>query len=56
VLTDTDRLHPDVRTFLEELLREHPGEDLRVLAARRSQEPSEEERERLTRAMRELLP
>src|SRR5215208_4770392 len=56
VLTDTDRLHPDVRAFLEELVREQPREDVRVLAARRSQEPSEEERQRLTRAMRGLLP
>jgi transcriptional regulator with XRE-family HTH domain len=56
VLTDTARLHPEVRTFLEELLREHPGEDLRILAARRKQEHSEEERERLTRAMRGLFP
>jgi transcriptional regulator with XRE-family HTH domain len=55
VLTDTTRLHPEVRTFLEELVREHPGEDLRILAARRNQEHSEEERERLTRAMRRLL-
>jgi hypothetical protein len=56
VLTDTDPLHPDVRAFLEELVREQPGEDLRILAARRSQEPSEKERQRLTRAMRGLLP
>jgi transcriptional regulator with XRE-family HTH domain len=55
VLTDTAGLHPEVRTFLEEMVREHPGEDLRVLAARRNQEHSEEERERLTRAMRGLL-
>ena len=55
VLTYTARLHPEVRTFLEELVREHPGEDLRILAARRSQEPSEEERQMLTRAMRGLL-
>jgi hypothetical protein len=55
VLTDTTRLHPEVRTFLDELVREHPGEDLRILAARRNQEHSEEERERLTRAMRRLL-
>jgi len=55
VLTYTARLHPEVRTFLEELLREHPGEDLRVLAARRNQEHSQEERERLTRAMRGFL-
>ena len=48
MLTDTARLHPEVRTFLEELVREHPGEDVRILAARRRQEHSEEERERLT--------
>jgi len=55
VLTYTARLHPEVRTFLEELVREHPGEDLRILAARRAQEHSEEGRERLSRAMRRLL-
>jgi transcriptional regulator with XRE-family HTH domain len=41
VLTDTAGLHPEVRTFLEELVREHPGEDLRILAARRAQEHAE---------------
>jgi transcriptional regulator with XRE-family HTH domain len=55
VLEDTARLHPEVRTFLEELVRGQPGEDLRILAARRHQEHSEEERESLTRAMRGLL-
>ena len=55
VLADTARLHPEVRAFLEELVREHPGEDLRILAARRRQEHSQEERERLIRAMREFL-
>ena len=55
VLTDTARLHPEVRTFLEELLREHPGDDVRVLAARRRQEHSQQGRERLSRAMRGLL-
>jgi hypothetical protein len=51
------RLHPEVRTFLEELVREQPGENLRILAARRYQEHSQEERQRLTRrAMRGLLP
>ena len=40
VLTDTDLLHPDVRAFLEELVREQPGEDLRILAARLTQEHS----------------
>jgi hypothetical protein len=56
MLTDTASVHPEVRTFLEELLREHPGDDVRVLAARRAQEHSQEERVRLTRAMRRLLP
>jgi transcriptional regulator with XRE-family HTH domain len=56
VLTDTARLHPDVRTFLQELVRGQPSEDIRILAARRNQEHSQEECERLTRAMRELLP
>jgi transcriptional regulator with XRE-family HTH domain len=56
VLTDTARLHPEVRTFLEELVREHPGEDVRILAARRKKRHSQEDRERLTRAMRGLLP
>jgi transcriptional regulator with XRE-family HTH domain len=56
VLEDTAKLHPDVRTFLEELVREHPGEDVRILAARRNQEHSQEERQRLSRAMRGLLP
>jgi transcriptional regulator with XRE-family HTH domain len=55
VLTDTARLHPEVRAFLEELVREQPGEDVRILAARRKQEHSEEERQRLARAMRGLL-
>jgi transcriptional regulator with XRE-family HTH domain len=55
VLTDTAGLHPEVRTFLEELVREHPGNDVRILAARRKQEHSQEERERLSRAMRGLL-
>jgi hypothetical protein len=34
-------LHPQVRLFLEELVRERPGEDIRILAARRSREHSE---------------
>ena len=55
VLADTAGLHPDVRAFLEELVREQPGEDLRILAARRAQENSQEARERLSRAMRGLL-
>ena len=56
VLADTTPLHPDVRAFLEELLREQPGEDLRILAARIAQEHSQEAHERLSRAMRGLFP
>jgi hypothetical protein len=37
------------------MVREQPGEDILVLAARRKQEHSEEERQRLARAMRGLL-
>jgi hypothetical protein len=55
VLKGSARLHPEVRAFLEGLVRERPGEDLRVLAARRGRERSEEGRERLERAMRGLL-
>jgi transcriptional regulator with XRE-family HTH domain len=50
-----DELLLQVRLFLEELVRERPAEDLRILVAARSHEPSEEGRERLTQAMRELL-
>jgi len=55
LLADTDRLDPDVRAFLKGLVREQPGEDLRILTATLTQEHSQEERERLTRAMRESL-
>jgi len=55
VLKGSARLHPEVRTFLEGLVEERPGEDLRILAARRGREHSEEGRERLERAMRGLL-
>jgi len=55
VLKGSARLHPEVRTFLEGLVGERPGEDLRILAARRGRERSEEGRERLKRAMRVLL-
>ena len=47
--------HLQMRLFLEELVRERPGEDIRILAARRSREPSEWGLESLTRAMREFL-
>ena len=50
-----DELLLQVRLFLEELVRERPAEDLRVLAVRRAWEPSEEGHERLTQAIRELL-
>jgi transcriptional regulator with XRE-family HTH domain len=56
LLADADVPHPEVRAFLEGLSREQPGEDLRVLEARRASERSEEGRERLKRAMRGLLP
>jgi hypothetical protein len=52
VLKDTAGLRPEVHAFLEELVREQPGEELRILAARRVQEYSQEGRERLTRAKR----
>jgi hypothetical protein len=55
VLKGSARLHPEVGAFLEGLVGERPGEDLRVLAARRRRERSEEGRERLERAMRGLL-
>jgi transcriptional regulator with XRE-family HTH domain len=55
VLASEDELHPQVRLFLEELVRERPGEDIRALAARRTRQPSGEGHERLTQAMRELL-
>ena len=48
-------LHPQVQVFLEELVRERPAQDIRVLAMRRAWEASEEGHERLTQAMRELL-
>ena len=48
-------LHPQVRLYFQELMRERPDEDIRILAARHSRERSEEGRERLTRAMREFL-
>jgi transcriptional regulator with XRE-family HTH domain len=50
-----DELHPQVRLFLEELVRERPDEDIRALAARRTRQPSGDGHERLTQAMRELL-
>jgi hypothetical protein len=55
VLAGEAEPHLQMRLFLEELVRERPDEDIRILAARRSREHSEEGRERLTRAMRERL-
>jgi transcriptional regulator with XRE-family HTH domain len=55
LLASDAELHPQVRLFLEELVRERPGEDIRVLVERRTQEFSAEGQERLTHAMRELL-
>jgi hypothetical protein len=54
-LASEAELHPQVHLFLEELVRERPAQDIRVLAMRRAWEPSEEGHERLTKAMRELL-
>lgn len=44
-----------VRSFLEAALEGYPDLDIRLLAAARGREPSEEGREALTEAMRELL-
>ena len=48
-------LPEEVRTFLEEALGTYPDRDIRLLAAARGRESSEEGREVLTRAMREFL-
>ncbi len=48
-------LPEEVRTFLEEALGTYPDRDIRLLAAVRGREGSEEGREGLTRAMREFL-
>jgi hypothetical protein len=45
----------EVRAFLEAALRSHPDLDIRLLAAARRREASEEGRVALTEAMRELL-
>jgi hypothetical protein len=54
VLQDPD-LPEEVRSFLEAVLESYPDQDIRLLAAARRSEPSEEGREALTRAMRDLL-
>ena len=48
-------LREDVRSFLRAVLESYPDMDIRLLAAARMREPSEEGREALTEAMRELL-
>jgi transcriptional regulator with XRE-family HTH domain len=48
-------LPPEVRLFFEEVLRLDADQNIRVLATLRSEASSEERRQELTRAMRELL-
>jgi transcriptional regulator with XRE-family HTH domain len=48
-------LSAEVRSFLEAVLESYPDQDIRLLAAARRREPSEEGREELTKAMRDLL-
>jgi hypothetical protein len=47
--------HPEMRLYFEEVLGAYPEQDIRLLAAARSKEPSEKGREELASAMRELL-
>ena len=54
VLKDSD-LPEEVRSFLEEVLGSYPDLDIRLLAAARRREDSEEGRKALTKAMRDLL-
>ena len=54
MLQDPD-LPEEVRSFLEAVLKSYPDLDIRLLAAARRREPSEEGREALTKAMRDLL-
>ena len=53
-IRDAD-LPAEVRLFLEEALSGYPDLDIRLLAAARGRESSDEGREELTRTMRELL-
>ena len=53
-MRDAD-LPGEVRLFLEEALNGYPDLDIRLLAAARGRESSDEGREELTRTMRELL-
>jgi transcriptional regulator with XRE-family HTH domain len=48
-------LPEEVRSFLEAVLESYPAQDLYLLALARRREPSEEGREALTKAMRDLL-
>ena len=48
-------LPAEVRKFLEVVLESYPDQDIRLLAAARRREPSEESHEALTKAMRVLL-
>jgi transcriptional regulator with XRE-family HTH domain len=48
-------LTPEVRLYFEEVARQAPDENIRLLLALRSEASSEERRQELTRAMRELL-
>jgi transcriptional regulator with XRE-family HTH domain len=54
VMQDAD-LPGEVRLFLEEAVSGYPDLDIRLLAAARGRESSDEGREELTRTMRELL-
>jgi len=54
VLQDPD-LPTEVRSFLEAVLESYPEQDIRLLAVARRREPSEEGRQALTKAMRDLL-
>jgi hypothetical protein len=48
-------LPPEMRLFFEEIARQAPEANIRLLLALRSEAGSEERRQELTRAMRELL-
>jgi transcriptional regulator with XRE-family HTH domain len=54
VLEDPN-LPEEVRSFLEAVLKSYPDLDIRVLAAARRRESSEEGHQELTKAMRDLL-
>jgi transcriptional regulator with XRE-family HTH domain len=55
LLEREEDMHPQVRAFLEDVVHTYPDRDLRLLAAMRNREDSEEGRGQLTRAMREFL-